>query len=163
MLMKSRKQLLRASALVLATTPYCWSKADSIDGAPFAGVNESLMRTADAVLSSPDLQRPNAVAQGTSGVLAGRSVNSANGSNNSVQPMNSARAIGRLESLRPAIEPILRKAGLPADLTAVILVESGGNAAAVSLMAKMNAISFTASDNARQYVSAVHVYALATE
>jgi membrane-bound lytic murein transglycosylase D len=43
----------------------------------------------------------------------------------------SAAAI-RLNLLRPAIEPILRSHGVPADLAAVILVESGGRATALS-------------------------------
>jgi hypothetical protein len=38
----------------------------------------------------------------------------------------------RVNLLRPAVEPILRSHGVPADLAAVILVESGGRADALS-------------------------------
>jgi len=41
-------------------------------------------------------------------------------------------AAQRVERLRPLLEPILRDAGVPAGLTAVVLVESGGNPAALS-------------------------------
>jgi membrane-bound lytic murein transglycosylase D len=38
----------------------------------------------------------------------------------------------RLNLLLPVVEPILRRHGIPADLAAVILVESGGRAGAIS-------------------------------
>ncbi|HEX9199132.1 MAG TPA: lytic transglycosylase domain-containing protein [Acidobacteriaceae bacterium] len=44
----------------------------------------------------------------------------------------SALAVERLGLLRPAIEPILRKRGVPAELAAIILVESGGRFMALS-------------------------------
>src|SRR6266542_2603343 len=41
-------------------------------------------------------------------------------------------AIERVNRLRPTIEPILRQEGVPTQLSAVVLVESGGLAAALS-------------------------------
>ena len=41
-------------------------------------------------------------------------------------------ALARLERLRPLMEPILRAEGLPVELLAVVLVESGGNSQALS-------------------------------
>ncbi len=41
-------------------------------------------------------------------------------------------AVQRVEQLRPVIEPILRAEGVPPDVIAVALVESGGQAAALS-------------------------------
>ncbi len=38
----------------------------------------------------------------------------------------------RVERLRPVLEPILREVGIPAELAAVVQVESGGDAAALS-------------------------------
>jgi soluble lytic murein transglycosylase-like protein len=38
----------------------------------------------------------------------------------------------RVERLRPVLEPILREVGVPAELAAVVLVESGGEPAALS-------------------------------
>jgi soluble lytic murein transglycosylase-like protein len=45
---------------------------------------------------------------------------------------NSSPAFSRLESLRPQIEPILQMQGLPVELSAIVLIESGANAAALS-------------------------------
>ena len=47
------------------------------------------------------------------------------------QPVRTA-AFQRVENLRPLLEPILRNAGVPPKLAAVVLVESGGQPAAVS-------------------------------
>ncbi len=41
-------------------------------------------------------------------------------------------ALDRVQQLRPAIEPILREEGIPAELSAVVLVESGGLTTALS-------------------------------
>ena len=41
-------------------------------------------------------------------------------------------ALGRVRDLRPIIEPILRQEGIPPELTAVVLVESGGQPMAIS-------------------------------
>lgn len=41
-------------------------------------------------------------------------------------------AIDRVSQLRPTLEPILRAEGVPAELSAVVLVESGGTASALS-------------------------------
>ncbi len=40
--------------------------------------------------------------------------------------------IARVEQLRPTIEPILRREGIPTELSAIVLVESGGNTLALS-------------------------------
>jgi membrane-bound lytic murein transglycosylase B len=41
-------------------------------------------------------------------------------------------ALQRVQQLRPVLEPILREAGVPTELAAVVLVESGGEPAALS-------------------------------
>ena len=41
-------------------------------------------------------------------------------------------SLSRLQALRPLVEPILRKEGVPTELTAVVLVESGGQPMALS-------------------------------
>ena len=48
------------------------------------------------------------------------------------EPQRRARSASRVEQLRPVIDPILRGQGIPAELVAVALVESGGRAAAIS-------------------------------
>ena len=44
----------------------------------------------------------------------------------------SKRALERVQALRPMLEPILREEEIPAELAAVVLVESGGRATALS-------------------------------
>ncbi len=41
-------------------------------------------------------------------------------------------SLSRIQALRPLLDPILREEGVPEELTAVVLVESGGRAAALS-------------------------------
>ena len=48
------------------------------------------------------------------------------------EPQRGAQTASRVERLRPVIDPILRDQGIPAELVAVALVESGGQAAAIS-------------------------------
>lgn len=50
----------------------------------------------------------------------------------SAVPRDKKLALARVEQLRPWIDPILHAAGLPSELAAVVLVESGGNPAALS-------------------------------
>jgi len=107
-------------------------QARSATDQPFAGYDASLTSAADTVLAS---------ATGNRGAVFG--------STDVDQPSNVKRAdrIGwwsrlqsdafgpaaaRVDLLRPAIEPILRSQGVPTDLVAVILVESGGRADALS-------------------------------
>lgn len=44
----------------------------------------------------------------------------------------SKRAWERVQALRPMLEPILKEEGIPAELAAVVLIESGGRTTAVS-------------------------------
>ncbi len=47
-------------------------------------------------------------------------------------PRGNPSALQRVERLRPALEPILREVGVPTELAAVVLVESGGEPTALS-------------------------------
>jgi membrane-bound lytic murein transglycosylase D len=50
-----------------------------------------------------------------------------------MDPVARLRAgVARVEQLRPVIEPILREEGVPADVSAIVLVESGGLPKALS-------------------------------
>lgn len=52
---------------------------------------------------------------------------------NQGSPANpSKRALERVQALRPMLEPILREEGIPAELAAVVLIESGGRTTARS-------------------------------
>jgi len=48
------------------------------------------------------------------------------------QEENVRRAVERVALLRPTLDPILREAGVPVDIAALVLVESGGRAVALS-------------------------------
>jgi len=48
------------------------------------------------------------------------------------QEQSVRRAVERLAQLRPVIDPILRAEGVPVDLAAVVLIESGGRTTALS-------------------------------
>jgi membrane-bound lytic murein transglycosylase D len=48
------------------------------------------------------------------------------------QEQNVRRAVERIAQLRPALDPILREEGVPADIVALALVESGGRTTALS-------------------------------
>jgi membrane-bound lytic murein transglycosylase D len=59
-------------------------------------------------------------------------------------------AIDRVQQLRPAIEPILRSEGVPVELSAVVLVESGGLPSALSPKGARGVWQFMP-DTARRY------------
>ncbi|MDP9049139.1 MAG: lytic transglycosylase domain-containing protein [Acidobacteriota bacterium] len=117
-----------AVVLVWALPLLLWaqdSKAQSSSPAlrqPFAEISESLTMKADTLLIAADEPVPTAV-EATPDIER--------------QPMpsqivNPSAAVARVELLRPAIDPILRGEGVPVELAAVVLVESGGNTAALS-------------------------------
>jgi soluble lytic murein transglycosylase-like protein len=98
------------------------ARADASE--PFAGVNDSLTRAADALL---DVAKTN--------VVHAPIVSYAPPNDQAPQPLVETGltvAAMRVNLLRPAVEPILKSHGVPTDLVAVILVESGGRATALS-------------------------------
>lgn len=98
----------------------------------FAGIDESLMHTADALLATPasaDRTGKNSVAEEGSALSA----NAYNEPNQ--QPADDRKgsaASTRLEQWRSLVTRILVEEGVPAELTAVIIVESSGNPMALS-------------------------------
>ncbi len=103
-------------------------------GQPFAELDNALSRRADELLASP--------AQATF-PATGKAVEDGAASTppdpRRMQPSQlpgergSSIAESRLNLLRPAVEPILRRESVPVGLAAVILVESGGRTTALSL------------------------------
>ena len=99
---------------------------------PFAGYDESLTRAADSVLAF--------AGQMTAGshVKTGTDTTPSTGLVVTYGPQlrpwrgGTSIAAARLDLLRPVVEPILRSHGVPVDMVAVILVESGGRADAIS-------------------------------
>ena len=102
-------------------------------GETFAGVDDSLTKAADALL---DTAAQNASpATGTTNVVQAPIVGSAPQNDQAPQPLVETGltvATMRVNLLRPVVEPILKSHGVPTDLVAVILVESGGRATALS-------------------------------
>lgn len=100
---------------------------------PFAGFDESLTKAADTLLVS--VAQTSSPANGETNTerppIASLTLQDAPRSRSSVGGGLTAAAV-RLNLLRPAIEPILRSHDVPAELAAVILVESGSQIAALS-------------------------------
>jgi len=100
---------------------------------PFAGVDDSLTRTADTLLA----YATQAPSPATGQTDDGRTASTLPGLHRE-QPSLSSSGSGlsvselRLNLLRPAVDPILMSHGVPVDLAAVILVESGGRTTALS-------------------------------
>ena len=127
--------------IVLWAVPSClWSQAASsskhshaIAGQTFAGIDESLDRAADTLLASAVQTKPPEPVRTNAGKTPITTL--AEKDNPPPQPLGgggqSAAAI-RVNLLRPTVEPILRSHGVPDDLAAVILVESGGRSMALS-------------------------------
>jgi membrane-bound lytic murein transglycosylase MltF len=95
---------------------------------PFAGLHDALSSAADSLLAATAQRRPeiagdNSTEKGTGRKAAFQSADS---------PQRGKQAFVRVQQLRPVLEPILREEGVPAELAAVVLVESGGQPAALS-------------------------------
>lgn len=86
---------------------------------PFAAYHRALAAAADSLLAPPAPSAP--------GVTSAAPTATPRGTRESIRP-----AADRMRRLRPLLEPILAQEGVPPQLTALALVESGGNAFALS-------------------------------
>jgi soluble lytic murein transglycosylase-like protein len=93
---------------------------------PFAAIHETLTAAAETALATqarafaePAKTPAQAVAQFAQRHWNGRD-------------RNLQHALSRVHQLRPMIEPILREEGVPAEIAALVLVESGGDPKALS-------------------------------
>ena len=89
---------------------------------PFAGYHSSLSKAADKALASPTPLTP-AQPQPTP---AGEHIKPPRNENSVV------RALTRMQQLRAVIDPILLEEQIPTEMAAIVLVESGGQPAALS-------------------------------
>jgi soluble lytic murein transglycosylase-like protein len=122
-----------AATIACAASPDLSGQEKALDrqtqSSTFARFDESVSKAADTLLVSTTQATDTATiqtkAQSNDHAVLDNQRRSSKGAG------QSAAAI-RLNMLRPTVEPILRSHGVPADLAAIILVESGGRAAALS-------------------------------
>lgn len=107
---------IAAAVLVLANPAWCQSAA-TVDE-QFAVYHQALSGTAEEILRSP-AERESEPNGSSNASLEGSGIN-----------FNSS--LTRVQQLRPLLDPILREEGVPTDVAAVVLVESGGRPAALS-------------------------------
>ncbi len=118
--MFSLRQLGRVGFCALAFAGFTWAQTTNSVEQQFAGYHQTLDSAAETLLAEPLPTATN----------AGSERPAALSSANEVAKFNSA--LGRVQQLRPLLEPILREQGLPTDVAAVVLVESGGQATALA-------------------------------
>ena len=99
----------------------------------FAALEQAQSATANDLLAGA--QRPSAVPHTGSDMASTSGPTSALASQPEVQTKGSIRleqALERVQALRPSLEPILREEGIPPQMAAVVLIESGGRTRALS-------------------------------
>ncbi len=120
----------------MATSAAClWSQTGATGrgiaatvGPLFGALNASLEQTADGVLTSA--AQANITAD--SGPPHARPTGSAIRYGDELRSSPAGSAFARIALLGPVLDPILSKFGIPTELTAVVLVESGGDPMALS-------------------------------
>jgi membrane-bound lytic murein transglycosylase D len=141
MIVATTERSVRGAALVslLLLSALAWSqesqtaqRAASVAAPPFAEVNESISQTANVVLASAAQADSALGTPNHSEASVVKSVIRYDPQSYSRSSANLKNALSRLASLRPVIEPILREAGIPSELAAVVIVESGGDPMALS-------------------------------
>jgi hypothetical protein len=108
-------------------------KGHAIGSQPFAGYDESLTRAVDSVLASAGQTSAGSHRKAEADTTPGTGLVVIYGPQLRPWRGGTSIAAARLDLLRPVVEPILRSHGVPVDMVAVILVESGGRADALSL------------------------------
>jgi membrane-bound lytic murein transglycosylase D len=141
MIVATTERSVRGAALVslLLLSALAWSqesqtaqRAASVAAPPFAEVNESISQTANVVLASAAQADSASSTPILSEASVVKSVIRDNPQSYSGSSANLKNEQSRLAALRPVIEPILREAGIPSELAAVVLIESGGDPMALS-------------------------------
>lgn len=125
---------LNRTVLVLAILmgARLWAQAPinaSANPDPFGRLHEALNSAADNLLATTAQQEPEPSVIGS---LSGQSSETTNALTGPWSTSSRERAWQRVEQLRPLIEPILREEGVPTELAAVVLIESGGQPTAFS-------------------------------
>ncbi len=135
---------------ILAVGTQLWAQTPSNAGTgqdPFGQLDRALSRAADDLLTAV-AQRP-AAAPGI-GAIAGQGPEAMVALNISRHAGSGERGLQRVAQLRPLIEPILREEGVPPELAAVVLIESGGQPTTLSPKGARGIWQFMP-DTARRY------------
>lgn len=126
-----------ASALILGLSMTATVHAQELGSAAsvdqsFSAFHETLSATANDLLASaqrPPARRSDSDVSGASDLPAGLGPQA---EQRTVGSIRLQQVLQRVKSLRPALEPILREEGIPSQMAAVVLVESGGQTTALS-------------------------------
>jgi len=135
--MKSTLWRIGLVGIILWAAPsHLWSQETSLSqrtrssaDEPFAGFDNSLSTAATTLLDTAIRTMPTAT--GKIRVVGPALQDGQGGPGPWIKGRLSVAAL-RLNLLRPTVEPILRSHDVPSDLSAIILVESGGQATALS-------------------------------
>lgn len=151
------KTLASTMVLSLSLSAGAWGQesgfhasAASVDEA-FSTFHQALSATANDLLASAqrpiEMVHPRVDASPGSdlGFVSGLRTEGKTGRNTQLQ-----KAVERVQGLRPVLEPILREQGVPQQMAAVVLVESGGQISALSPKGARGLWQFMP-DTARRY------------
>lgn len=142
----ARRALTLAGILLLGVAP-AWSQTTGEANVnatdPFAAYHASLTRATERALAPRAL----AALQSRPADVITALVSPSSATINERAP---AAAVSRVQQLRPVIEPILRQERVPPELAAIVLVESGGQANALSPKGARGIWQFMP-DTARRY------------
>lgn len=130
----ARLRLLKRAVLLLAILmgARLWAQTANntiADQEPFGQLHEVLSSAADSLLAATAQHPPEPPAIGA---VSDQSSETTDAPNILKSASSRERAWQRFEELRPLIEPILREGGVPTELAAVVLIESGGQPMALS-------------------------------
>jgi hypothetical protein len=120
--------MVTSAACLWSQTVPTGQGTDATAGPSFAALNSSLEETAAGVLTSAG--QPNSSAD--SRPAHARPTGSPVRFGDQLRPSPAGSALSRIALLRPTLDPILREVGIPTELTAVVLVESGADPMALS-------------------------------
>ncbi len=129
-------KMLTSGAVLLLASSWSWAQeSDSRDsvasvGQTFSAFHQTLNATASQLLASA--QHPPAVAHPSSDLPLTSGLSRPDEEEQVVRSIQLREAVERVQKLQPVFEPVLRQEGVPQQLAAVVLVESGGWSTALS-------------------------------
>ena len=151
------KRLASATIFLLLTSPWGWAQEPVSGTSPtsvdevFLTFHQALSATANDLLASA--QRPAEVVRpqlDASPSSDPRFVSALRTEGKTGRNIQLQKAVERVRGLRPVLEPILREEGIPQQMAAVVLVESGGMSSALSPKGARGLWQFMP-DTARRY------------